>query len=256
MSMARDQPAILRDFPTDTGPLRANVHGAFAAVGERDVQAENTPCSGRRTVASHRQREMSCRGPPRLAILPYQFRSASSTVTTTLLERQRARWNLRQDEFFRRVSRRPARLCPRANQCRGLTGPFGAKGRDYEPSGYGGATFRTTASMQAREGLPSYYVPKGFVASPVREKSTAGGRHRGEAFGAAGFPRVPCFLYCAGPLGRDPRAGRFFPLLRAALHSGRRGRAYLDDGLRRSASPRALLSCAIAATGHQGRRAA
>jgi uncharacterized membrane protein YgcG len=113
------------------------------------------------------------------------------------------------------------------------TGPFGAKGRDYEARALeGGASFRTTRRLGAGEGLTIVVMfPKGYIAAPtVRDKLGRWlGDNRGEALGAAGLLVLLGFLYWRwAAVGRDPRAAPLFPRYEAPAGLGPAGVRYLD----------------------------
>ena len=113
------------------------------------------------------------------------------------------------------------------------TGAFGAKGRAYEVALHeGGAEFRTTSALKAREGLTIVFgFPKGIVAPPgwgdlalraLRDNP-------GEAAGAGGALLLLAFLYLRWwQVGRDPRKGPVFPRYEAPAGLGPAGTRYLD----------------------------
>lgn len=141
-------------------------------------------------------------------------------------------WTFAMEEISAEVSL-PASVPESALKVEAYTGPFGAKGRDYEARARdGGATFRTTSRMGAGEGLTIVLMfPKGVVAAPTwREKFDRWlADNRGEAFGAAGLLVFLAFLYWRwAAVGRDPRAAPLFPRYDAPTGLGPAGVRYLD----------------------------
>jgi hypothetical protein len=96
------------------------------------------------------------------------------------------------------------------------TGFAGARGRDYAVElRDGGASFRATRALAAREGMTIVLgFPKGVVKAPGAMQRAAWwlADNRGAALGVAGALLLFALLYWRWSLvGRDPRAGPRFP---------------------------------------------
>ena len=113
------------------------------------------------------------------------------------------------------------------------TGPQGARGRDYEAEAReGGASFRATRALPARQGLTIVVeFPKGVVREPTFLQRLRGwlGDNRAVLTGAGGFLLLLAFLWWRWHLvGRDPRAGPAFPRYDAPPGLGPAGVRFID----------------------------
>ncbi len=141
-------------------------------------------------------------------------------------------WTFAMDEISADV-RLPAPVPAAELKVEAYTGGFGARGRDYRAEARdGGAVFRTTNRLAAREGMTIVVMfPKGIVTPPsLREKFDRWLKDNlGEAVGAAGLLVFLAFLYWRWSLvGRDPRSGPVFPRYEAPNGLGPAGVRYLD----------------------------
>lgn len=113
------------------------------------------------------------------------------------------------------------------------TGPFGARGRDYNASTEDGrALFAATRPLARGEGMTVVVsFPKGIVHEPTRRERLSWFLHdnRAAAAGATGFLALLAFLWWRWNLvGRDPRAGPKFPRYEAPAGVGPAGARYID----------------------------
>jgi hypothetical protein len=113
------------------------------------------------------------------------------------------------------------------------TGPQGAKGRDYKAEvREGGASFHTTRTLGARQGLTIVIgFPKGVVAGPgaLQRANWWLADHWGALLGSAGAVLLLAFLYWRWWLvGRDPRAAPQYPRYEAPKGIGPAGVRYID----------------------------
>jgi hypothetical protein len=113
------------------------------------------------------------------------------------------------------------------------TGSQGARGRDYEAEAReGGASFRTTRALPARQGLTIVVeFPKGVVREPsfLQRLREWLGDNRAVLTGAGGFLLLLAFLWWRWHLvGRDPRAGPAFPRYDAPPGLGPAGVRFID----------------------------
>jgi len=142
-------------------------------------------------------------------------------------------WTFAMDEIGADVSL-PVAVPAGELKVEAYTGPFGARGHDYEATARdGGASFRTTRPLRAYEGLTIVLMfPKGIVAPPtLRQKVDRWlDDNFGEAIGAAGLLVLLAFLYWRwASVGRDPRAGLIFPRYEAPTGIGPAGVRFLDQ---------------------------
>jgi uncharacterized membrane protein YgcG len=113
------------------------------------------------------------------------------------------------------------------------TGPQGTRGRGYQAVARdGGAQFRTTTPVGAREGLTIVVgFPKGVVSAPGTRERAARlvGDNRGELVGLGALVLVLGVLFVSWwRVGRDPRTGPPFPRYGPPAGHGPASTRYID----------------------------
>jgi uncharacterized membrane protein YgcG len=230
---------ILRDFPTDyRDRFGRKVTVPFDVLSvKRNGQAENYSLQRQTNGMSVRIGNASVMLPRGRHVYEIAFRT--NFQVGFFAQHDELYWNVNgngwtfaMDEISAEVSL-PKAVPAGELKVEAYTGPFGAKGRDYQAKARdGGASFRTTRRLVAGEGLTLVLMfPKGVVAPPtLRARFDRWLKDNlGEAVGAAGLLVFLAFLYWRwASLGKDPRAGPLFPRYAAPSGIGPAGVRYLD----------------------------
>ena len=234
---------ILRDFPTDyRDRLGRSVTVPFQVLRvRRDGQSEPWSVSRQANGVSVRIGDASVMLPHGRHV--YEIMYTTKYQLGFFDDHDELYWNVNgngwtfaMDEISAEVQLMvPVSAPVPASQLRieAYTGAFGARGRDYVAQARaGGASFRTTRTLPAYEGLTIVFMfPKGVILPPTfRQKFDRWlNDNRGEAVGAAGFLVFLAFLYWRWTaVGRDPRAGPAFPRYEPPKGLGPAGARYLD----------------------------
>lgn len=127
----------------------------------------------------------------------------------------------------------PASVPAASIKAEAYTGPFGARGRDYNAGVEDGrALFAATRPLARGEGMTIVVsFPKGIVHRPTARERLSWFLHdnRAAAAGGIGFLVLLAFLWWRWNLvGRDPREGPKFPRYEAPPGVGAAGARYID----------------------------
>ncbi len=213
---------IYRDFPTDyRDRYGQRVHVGFEVLSV-SLDGEPTPWITQRLSNGVRVRIGDANALVALGRHEYAITYRATRELGFFADHDELYWNVNGNGWrfdFERLSadvHLPAAVPAGELSAEAYTGFAGARGRDYAVElRDGGASFRATRALAAREGMTIVLgFPKGVVKAPgaLQRAGWWLADNRGAALGVAGALLLLGFLYWRWSLvGRDPRAGPRFP---------------------------------------------